>query len=74
MNGIAIRVILKAGLSATAMAVGLYLSLPWLKLTFVSESMIMISSVVMGISLYLVSGHLLGLTKALLVSVKEQRA
>ena len=74
LNGIATNVILKAGLSAAVMAAGLYLCLPWLYVVFISESVIMIFSVVMGTSLYLFAGHLLGLTKDLLVSVKEQRA
>ncbi len=74
LNGIATKVILKAGLSAAVMAAGLYLSLPWMYLVFISESVIMISSVVIGTSLYLIAGHLLGLTKDLFVSVKEQRA
>ena len=56
------------------MAAGLYLCLPWLYVVFISESVIMIFSVVVGTSLYLIAGHLLGLTKDLLVSVKEQRA
>jgi hypothetical protein len=64
---------LKSGLAATVMAVGLYLCLPWLYVVFISELVIMIFSVVMGTSLYLISGHLLGLTKAFLVSAKEQR-
>ena len=74
LNGIATKVILKAGLAASVMAAGLYLCLPWLYVVFISESVIMIFSVVMGTSLYLIVGHLLGLTKALLISMKEQRA
>ena len=74
LNGKATKVILKAGLAAAVMAFGLYFCLPWLNAAFFSESAIMIFSVVLGASLYLVAGHLLGLTKALLVSVKEQRA
>ena len=74
LNSIATRVILKTGLAAAVMAAGLHLCLPWLDVAFVSESMIMIVSVVIGASLYLISGHLLGLTKAFLFSVKEQSA
>ena len=74
LNGIATKVILKAGLAAAAMAAGLYLCLPLLYVAFISESVIMIFSVVLGTSLYMISGHLLGLTKAFLVSAKEQRA
>ena len=73
LNGKATKVILKAGLAAAVVAVGLYLCLPWLYVAFISESVIMIFSVVMGTSLYLIAGHLLGLTKAFLVSAKEQR-
>ena len=73
LNGKATKVILKAGLAAAVMAVGLHLCLPWLYVAFISESVIMIFSVVMGTSLYLIAGHLLGLTKAFLVSAKEQR-
>ncbi|MGB1528746.1 MAG: lipid II flippase MurJ, partial [Candidatus Puniceispirillaceae bacterium] len=73
LNGKATKVILKAGLASCVMAVGLYLCLPWLYVAFISESVIMIFSVVMGTSLYLIAGHLLGLTKAFLVSAKEQR-
>ena len=61
-------------LAATVMSVGLYLCLPWLYVAFISESVIMMFSVVMGTSLYLIAGHLLGLTRAFLVSLKEQRA
>ena len=71
LNGIATRVILKSGLAAVVMATGLYLCLPWLNVIFVSESTIMVFSVVVGASLYLISGHLLGLTKALLDSIEE---
>ena len=74
LNGIATKVILKAGLAASVMATGLYLCLPWQYAAFVSEQVIMIFSVVMGTSLYLIAGHLLGLTKSFLNSVKEQRA
>jgi putative peptidoglycan lipid II flippase len=74
LNGIAISIVLKAGLAAAVMAAGLYLCLPWLYVAFVSASMIMICSVIIGTSLYLIAAHLLGLTKALFVSVKEQRA
>ncbi len=74
LNGIATKIILKASLAATVMAAGLYLCLPWLYLAFVSESMIMILSVVIGATLYLVVAHLLGLIKVLLASAKEQRA
>ena len=73
LNGIATKVILKAGLSAAVMATGLKLCLPWLYFVFISEAVIMIFSVVMGISFYLSAGYLLGLTKDLVVSVKEQR-
>ena len=74
LNGTATLVILKASLAAVVMAMALYLCLPWLYAASISETMIMIFSVVMGASLYLIVGHLLGLTKAFLVSVKEQRA
>ena len=62
LNGKATKVILKAGLAAAVMAVGLYLCLPWLFVTFVSESVIMIFSVVIGTSLYLIAGHLLAVS------------
>ena len=74
LNGTATKVILKAGIAAALMAAGVHFCLPLLDVVFVHEWMIMIFSVFMGTSLYLIAGHLLGLTKALLASIKEQRA
>ena len=74
LNGTATKVILKAGIAAAVMAAGVYFCLPLLYVVFVHDWMIMIFSVFMGTSLYLIAGHLLGLTKALLASIKEQRA
>ena len=54
------------------MAVGLYLCLPWLYVAFILSLVIMIFSVVMGTSLYLIAGHLLGLTKAFLSAQKNK--
>ena len=74
LNGIAIKVILKAILAASMMAASLYFCLPWLYIGFISESMIMVFSVVLGASVYMIVGHFLGLTKAFLFNLKEQRA
>ena len=74
LNSSAVKISLKAVMASAVMASGLYLALPWLYVVLTSDFTIMVSSILLGFIIYLISGHALGLTKAFLVSVKEQRA
>jgi putative peptidoglycan lipid II flippase len=73
-NSSSVTIILKAVVAAAVMAACLYSVLPWLYAALPSDFIIMVSSVILGLSFYLVVGHALGMTKVLLASFKEQRA
>ena len=68
LDGSAVKVVIKA-----VMAAGLYAGLPGLQIMLSSDLIVMVICVAAGMGLYVMAGHLLGLTKALFGSVSGQR-